>query len=144
MLWKEMNTAQHFTLAAAIAQPPPRQFPAVPRQFPAEVPAETPIAKPGPLTVTIPNPLGNLFPNKPSKADTQSKLAKKKPHKSGAADTACIPWRNLFGREHMKAHPKATSDETYTKEAKRLKKLKKEVKGKAKADAVNSEDDENN
>jgi hypothetical protein len=32
VLWKEINTAQHFTLAAAIAQPPPRQFPAVPRQ----------------------------------------------------------------------------------------------------------------
>ncbi|KAF8172593.1 hypothetical protein K438DRAFT_1772633 [Mycena galopus ATCC 62051] len=144
-----------------------------------EVPAETPIVKPGPLTVTIPNPLGNLFPNKlppagpsttpapppetekattkrsKSKADTQSKLAKKKPHKPGAADTACIPLRNLFGREHMKAHPKATSDEvraawkdidqsTYTKEARHLKKLKKEAKGKAKTDAVNSEDDENN
>jgi hypothetical protein len=35
VLWKEINTAQHLTLAAAIAQPPPRQFPAVPRQFPA-------------------------------------------------------------------------------------------------------------
>ncbi|KAJ7926427.1 hypothetical protein B0H13DRAFT_1862259 [Mycena leptocephala] len=35
VLWKEINTAQHFTFAAAIAQPPPRQFPAVPRQFPA-------------------------------------------------------------------------------------------------------------
>jgi hypothetical protein len=35
-------------------------------------------------------------------------------------------------------------NQTYTKEAKCLKKLKKEAKGKAKADAVNSEDDENN
>jgi hypothetical protein len=35
MLWKEINSVRHFPPAAAIAQPPPRQFPAMPRQFPA-------------------------------------------------------------------------------------------------------------
>ncbi|KAJ7855680.1 hypothetical protein B0H13DRAFT_1903010 [Mycena leptocephala] len=35
MLWKEINSVQHLIYAAAIAQPPPRQFPALPRQFPA-------------------------------------------------------------------------------------------------------------
>jgi hypothetical protein len=34
VLWKELKAARHFIPAAATAQPPPRQFPALPRQFP--------------------------------------------------------------------------------------------------------------
>jgi hypothetical protein len=52
MLWKEINTAQHFTLAAAIAQPPPRQFPAVPRQFPRSAAAVAGFS-PGPPRATL-------------------------------------------------------------------------------------------